>query len=88
MSITWDSEVLEASAIVEHSSGRPVSGSLRTGAAPSRAVSWEVRRPCRVGVGRGGLCVVGSGVGRSPSHRELAGELPGPRPLVLSTEEH
>lgn len=88
MSITWDSKVLEASVIVEHSPGRPVSGSPRTGAAPSRAVSWEVRRPCRAGVGRGGLCVVGSGAGQSPSHRELAGEPPGPHPPVLSTEEH
>lgn len=67
MATTWDSEVLEASVIAEHYPGRPVSGSLRTGAAPVRAVSWEVR-PCRAGVGRGGLCVVGSGAARSPSH--------------------
>lgn len=79
MSTTWDSEVLEASVIAEHSPGQPVSGSPRTGTAPVRAVSWEAR-PCRAGVGRGGLCVVGSGVGRSPSHRGLAGEPRGPAP--------
>ena len=56
-----------------------MSGSPRTGTAPVRAVSWEVR-PCRAGVGRGGLCVVGSGAGRSPSHRGIAGEPRGPAP--------
>ena len=56
-----------------------MSGSPRTGTAPVRAVSWEVQ-PCRAGVGRGGLCVVGSGAGRSPSHRGIAGEPRGPAP--------
>lgn len=80
MSTTWDSEVLEASIIAERSPGQPVSGSPRTGIAPVRAVSWEVW-PCRAGVGQGGLCVGGSGAGRSPSHRGLAGEPQGPAPL-------
>lgn len=50
------------------------------GAAPSRAVSWAVR-PAEWEWDYEAVCGGAPGAGRSPSHRELAGELPGPPPL-------